>query len=214
MDLAGQRRISIRHAIAESSCASSTMTCPNAQVRSAAARSAAVRYSSSSCRVGQPVRVHQVGGHQDLGVVLVRSRTMMSSTPCGVADPARRRSRSCRGPRPRGRPRRAVPPPRRAAAHRRASSRRPARAAAGRALGRGQPGRRGRRSRLRRGEQVVSSCCGVSIGHSRPIAARTSGSSRSSRAQVRRRRPHRAGSPPPSAFGAELCSATTCRSAR
>jgi hypothetical protein len=42
MDLLGQRRISVRHAIADSSCASSMMMCPNVHVRSAAARSAAV----------------------------------------------------------------------------------------------------------------------------------------------------------------------------
>ena len=42
MDLLGQRRISVRHAIADSSWASSTMMWPNVQVRSAAARSAAV----------------------------------------------------------------------------------------------------------------------------------------------------------------------------
>ena len=43
MDRLGQRRISIRHAISDSSWASSTTMCPNAQVRSAAARSAVVR---------------------------------------------------------------------------------------------------------------------------------------------------------------------------
>ena len=48
IDLIGQRRISVRQAIGESSCASSTITWPNAHVRSAAARSAGVRYSSWS----------------------------------------------------------------------------------------------------------------------------------------------------------------------
>jgi hypothetical protein len=42
IDLVGQRRISRRHIIGESSCASSTTTWPNAQVRSLSARSATV----------------------------------------------------------------------------------------------------------------------------------------------------------------------------
>src|SRR4029453_483085 len=41
IDRLGQRRISSRQAIGDSSCASSTITCPKTQVRSAAARSAA-----------------------------------------------------------------------------------------------------------------------------------------------------------------------------
>ena len=43
MERLGQRRISIRQAISDSSCASSTTMWPNAQVRSSAARSAVVR---------------------------------------------------------------------------------------------------------------------------------------------------------------------------
>ena len=50
IDRLGQRRISSRHAIGDSSCASSTITWPNAQVRSAAARCAVVSRSASSCR--------------------------------------------------------------------------------------------------------------------------------------------------------------------
>ena len=43
IDRLGQRRISSRQAIGDSSCASSTMMCPKVQVRSAAARCADVR---------------------------------------------------------------------------------------------------------------------------------------------------------------------------
>ena len=52
MDRPGQRRISIRQAISDSSWASSTIMCPNAQVRSRAARSAVVRHSAR--RAGRP----------------------------------------------------------------------------------------------------------------------------------------------------------------
>ena len=48
IDLAGQRRASSRQAISGSSCASSTITCPNVQVRSAAARSATLRRPGAS----------------------------------------------------------------------------------------------------------------------------------------------------------------------
>jgi hypothetical protein len=48
IDRVGQRRISRRHIIGESSCASSTTTWPNAQVRSLSARSATLREGPES----------------------------------------------------------------------------------------------------------------------------------------------------------------------
>ena len=60
IDFVGHRRISIRHAIADSSCASSTTTCPYAQVRSTAG---SLGRAQDRPFVGEPAR-QRFGTHQ------------------------------------------------------------------------------------------------------------------------------------------------------
>ena len=84
MDRLGQRRISRRQAIGESSCASSTMTWPNAQLRSAAARCGRGELLSVLVALGQQARVEQVGDVQDLRLVVGAPRPA-SREPCAMS---------------------------------------------------------------------------------------------------------------------------------
>ena len=85
IDLAGQRRASSRQAISDSSCASSTITCPNVQVRSAAARSASGAVIRCLMACGQCGGVQEAGGG-DLFVAGARGDVQHA---LGVGDPLR-----------------------------------------------------------------------------------------------------------------------------
>ena len=114
IDRLGQRRISSRHAIGDSSCASSTMMWPNAQVRSAAARCGGGQPVGLLCRSASRLGVEQVGGGEDLRLGLVLDVERAGAARRSPARPGRtrsaRRRRASRRAAAARRPRRAVRP--------------------------------------------------------------------------------------------------------
>ena len=113
IDRLGQRRISTRQAIGDSSWASSTMTWPNAHSRSRRARSASVEScgAAAGAALGQQLGVHGMLGVESLLEDGPGERAPRRQDPARRT-PARRRCLRPGGPRPAGRPRRAARPPR------------------------------------------------------------------------------------------------------
>ncbi len=150
------------------------MTCPKAQVRSAAARSAVVRRSPELVPLGQDAGVEQVGHVEDLRLVVVLEVQRpgpvrdLQRAPRVLERPPRSRSPATVG---RLDPHRAARPPRPAAARRPRSSRRRAGGAAEHAPRRTDRRRRWRAGRRRRTGRRAAGA-GVSTGHSSSTAAR------------------------------------------
>ena len=171
----------------DSSCASSTITCPNAQVRSAAARSAVVRKSVSSWRSARPSASSRSAAVQLLGLLLglavdgpgaVQHVQRLLGVPAGAAAA------------------RAGPPP--AAAESSTPSSSSASSSSGTSAGvHGADAGRRRRARSASVEpgaaaarapadanRSATSCSAVSIGHSRSSSRCTAGSAAQLPAQL------------------------------